>query len=285
MTGSVAHPIHRLSAIARPVEPRVPTNLAILVIMGLAAVGLSLTAVVRGAGVLDALLTGLLGSVVVFVTWALARDLAPDDAPAAFAALVPVIIVLLDDADPAFFGPLVALGLVRVVNRSVGPAAMLVDRVTLTVLVFVLACEGYGFSVGAAAVIAFALDAVLPERSPNGGVFASIAAAATGMGMLIGEPQLSIVAPGPWTFGAMAIAAVYLVVVATQSAPTSPCDVDPHRVLRRDRVQGGMLVGLLAGAGSLLGGDEAVRTWSVMWAAYAGVIMTRPLLRSRAGRS
>ena len=285
MTDPVAHPIHRLSTIARPVDPRYPTNLAILIIMGLAGAGLSITAIVRGAGVLDALLAGLLGSLVVFVTWALTRDLAPDDDPAAFVALVPVGVVVLDGANPALLGPLVALGLVRVVNRSVGPAALLVDRVALTVLVFVLAREGHGFGVGAAAVVAFALDAVLPERHPNGWVFAGLAAAATGMGMLIGAPQLGVVPPGPWTFGAMAIAAVYGLVIITQGAPTSPGDTTPDQPLRRDRVQGGMLVGLLAGAGSLLGGDEAVQTWGVMWAAFAGVVLTRPLLRWRAGHA
>lgn len=285
MTDPVAHPLHRLSAIARPVEPRYPTNLAVLIIMGLAGVGLSVTAVVRGAAMLDALLAGVIGAVVVFVTWALTRDLAPDDDPAAFAALVPVSVMVLGGANPVLLGPMVALGLVRVVNRSVGPAALLVDRVVLTVLVFVLAREGHGFSVGVAAVVAFALDAVLPERHPNGWKFAGLAAAATGMGMLIGEPQLSIVAPGPWTFGAMATAAVYVLIIATQGTPISPCDADPDRALRRDRVQGGMLVGLLAGAGSLLGGDEAVQAWAMMWAAYAGVSMTRPLLRWRAGRS
>ncbi|MEM9452822.1 MAG: hypothetical protein AAGF11_01500 [Myxococcota bacterium] len=277
----MAHPIHRFSAIARPVEPQYPTNLAILIVMGLTLVALGVTAIVRGADPTDALLAGMMGALVVFVTWALARDLAPDDNPAAFIALVPVAAVVLYGATPAVLGPLVAMGLVRVVNRSVGPPAKRVDRVVLTVMVFVVAPEDHGIGVGVAAVLAFTLDALLPERSGEGWPFAGLAAAATVMGVLIGDVELHLVTPGPWTWGAIAVAVAFGLVMLTQPPPGSASDVDPEVRLRRDRVQGGMLVGLVAAMGSLPGGDPAVLTWGVAWAACLGVVIGRPLLRLR----
>lgn len=282
----MAHSIHRLSAIARPVEPQYPTNLAILVLMGLALVGLAVTALVRQAAPVDAVLAGLVGALVVFTTWALTRDLAPDDDPAAFLALVPAAAMVAVGATPLLLGPLCALGLVRVVDRSVGPAATLVDRVALVVLTFVVAREGYGYGVGVAAVLAFGLDALLPERHSQGWLFAALAAAATGMGMLIGEPQpFGVTEPGPWALAAMVTAGLFVVVAITQPVPRSSHDTMPDVPLRRSRVQGGMLVGLAAGLPSLLGGDAAVLEWGALWSACAGVVLGRPLhlLRRRRG--
>lgn len=273
----MAHSIHRLSSIARPVEPRYPTNLAILILMGLALVGLAVTALVRDAEPVDAALAGLVGALVVFATWALARDLAPDDDPAAFVALVPVAAVVAVGVTPLLLGPLVALGLVRVVNRSVGPPATVLDRVALVVLTFVVAREGYGVGVGVAAVLAFGLDARLPERHLQSWVFAALAAAATGMGVLIGEPPLSVSTPGPWTLAAIVTAGLLVLVAVTQPAPRSTPDTMPDLPLRRSRVQGGMLVGLVACAPTLLGGDAAVLEWGVLWSACAGVVLGRPL--------
>lgn len=276
----MAHPIHRFSAIARPVEPQYPTNLAILVLMGLSLVALAITAIVRGAAPADSLLAGVVGALVVFATWAMARDLAPDDNPAAFIALVPVAAMVLYGANPMVLGPLVALGLVRVVNRSVGPSAMLTDRVVLVVLVFVVARDPHGFGVGVAAVLAFVLDALLPERSVEGWLFAGLAAAATVVGVLIGDSMPSVVTPGPWTLGAIGVAVAFGLVMLAQPPLRSAYDTIPDVPLRRDRVQGGMLVGLVAALGSLPGGDPAVLDWGVAWAACLGVVLGRPLLRS-----
>lgn len=295
----MAHKIHRISAIARPVEPRYLTNLALLVLMGLTLVGLAATALVRGAAPVDAVLAGLMGALVVFATWALGRELAPDDDPAAFVALVPVAAVVTVGVTPQLLGPFVVLGLIRVVSRCVGPPATLLDRVALVVLTFVVAREGHGYAVGVAAVLAFGLDAVLTGRSEPGdaeGVpdraparqtwaFAALAAATTAMGMAIGEPSLAVVAPGPWTVAAIVTAALFAVVTLTQPAPRSPHDAWPDVPLRLSRVRGGMLVALLASVPTLLGGDAAVLAWGVPWAACAGVVLTRPLHLWRRART
>ncbi|MCH9683338.1 MAG: hypothetical protein K0V04_18020 [Deltaproteobacteria bacterium] len=273
----MGHPIHRISTIARPVEPKYPTNLAILIVMGVCGTALCITALVRGAPAGDAALAGLYGALVVFITWALGRELAPDDNPAAFVALLPIAAVVLLGTSPMLLGALLTVGAVRVANRSVGPPAMLVDRIALVALAFVVAREGYGWSVGVAVVVSFVLDAVSSDRERRGWIFAGLAAAATVGGAVTGEATFAIISPGPWTIAAIVVAVAFAAVTATQPPPQAACDVEAHGDLRRDRVQGGMLVGLVAAAGSLLGGDVTTQAWGVLWAAMAGVVATRPL--------
>lgn len=274
----MGHAIHRVSSIARPVEPKYPTNLAVLVLMGLALVGLSVVSIVRGAGVAEAVLGGLVGALLVFTTWALGRDLAPDDNPAAFVALVPVAFAIASGVSPLLLGPLTAIGLARVVNRTVGPPATTTDRVMMVVLVFLMARDGHGLGVGAAAVLAFGLDAILPERHAQGWLWAGLAAVATVVGIVLhGRLDLSVVAPGPWTWAAIATAGLLALVIATQPVLRSVHDVRPHDPLRRDRVQGGMVVILVMLLPTLMGGDAAVQAWIVGWAACAAVVLTRPL--------
>ncbi len=245
--------------------------------MGAVGTGLAALAMTRGASVGDALLAGLLAAMVVFATWALGRDLAPDDNAGAFVALLPAAFVVAMGTTPLVLGPLVVLGLVRVVNRSVGPPAMLADRVVLCGLVLLVAQDDHGWTVGVAAVLAFTLDGVLSERSRLGLPFAGVAAVAVLVGVLTGAPRFALRPPGTWSIAAMVLAALLVAVIVTQPAPSSECDTHPHTPLRRDRIQGGMLVALVAALGSLVGGDVTVRAWAVLWAACLGVVITRPV--------
>ncbi len=278
----MGHPIHRFSAIARPVEPQYPTNLAILLVMGACAIGLGVTALARGASATDAGLAGLTGALMVFATWALARDLAPDDNPAAFVALIPIAVVVGLGSHPPGLSQLPAalltIGLVRVVNRSVGPPAKLTDQIAVIVMLGLVVRDEHTAAAGLAAVLAFGLDAVLVQRHPRGWIFAGLAVLATVVGIATADVLPSLATPGPWTIAAIAVAGLFGVVIATQPPPRAEADVSAGGPLRRDRVQGGMLVGLVAAAGSLVGGDAAVQAWGVVWAAMAGVVLTRPLL-------
>ena len=78
--------IYRLTSIGRPVDPRYPSNRALLIVLPLLAV-----ASVGLRGVLDlersALTVTLQSLLVGFAAWALTRELAPDDDAAAFVAL------------------------------------------------------------------------------------------------------------------------------------------------------------------------------------------------------
>lgn len=272
----MGHPVHRFSAVARPVEPRYSTNLAVLIIMGVALVALSVTSLIRGAAPDDALLGGLLGALLLFFTWALTRELAPDDNAAAFVALVPVTIVVLLGVEPLFFEPMLVLLLARLVNRTVGPPATTSDRIVMLVFLLAVGRGSQGLSLGLAAVAAFGLDAMLPTTPPRGWLWAGLAAVVAGVAMAIGQPEIALGDPGSWTIGAWVVAGLFAVVIATQPAPRSECDASPHAPLRRDRVQGGMVVALVAISAASLAGDASVQSWAVGWSACLGATLTRP---------
>ncbi|MEM7152465.1 MAG: hypothetical protein AAF799_06450 [Myxococcota bacterium] len=272
----MGHPIHRYSAVARPVEPRYPTNLAILLVMGVTVVALSVTSLIRGAGPADALLGGLLGSLILFTTWALTREIAPDDNVAAFVALAPVTAAIVVGVYPLFFEPMLVLVLARLVNRTVGPPAKTGDRIAILVFLLAVGRGPHSLALGLAAVAAFGLDALLPTAAARGWLWAGLAAVVAAVAMATGHPEITVGELGTWTMGAWVVAVLFAVVIATQPAPSSECDTSPHALLRRDRVQGAMVITLVAISAASLGGETSVQSWAVGWSACIGATLTRP---------
>ncbi|MEM8966327.1 MAG: hypothetical protein AAGE93_07905, partial [Bacteroidota bacterium] len=70
--------ITRFSGLARPIDPAYPTNRAIIIIVSTVFLGLTIYSLSIGQGLIDSLLVGGHLAVVIFLTWALARELDPD---------------------------------------------------------------------------------------------------------------------------------------------------------------------------------------------------------------
>ncbi|MDJ0758234.1 MAG: hypothetical protein QNJ19_02505 [Woeseiaceae bacterium] len=240
--------VYRFTSIARPVDPAFPTNRALLLAMPMLVVASAAlaTADVIGLSPATAAINALLVS---FVSWALTRELAPDDDAAAFLALFIAWPVSL------FLGPssvllgFAVLFLVRIVNQSTGLTARPFDTVSVL-----------GLSVFAAysmdlplllivAGLAFVIDAMLPNGTKLHYVAAGVCAGAfswQGIDSVVSADQSFEAWVG---FGAMAVAAA--LVMAKTKYPTSVCDVSPDRLVAV-RVNAGLGIGLLAGAQFLL---------------------------------
>jgi len=130
----MSHPIHKYSALARPVEPKYPTNLAVVILLPLIAVGLFVWSLIGGAGLSAALPAGLLGALAAFLVWALGREMDPDHNATAFLAMALAVLamVLGYGFDLLTLGALMFA--VRLVNRTVGPSAKIGDVITLVLL-------------------------------------------------------------------------------------------------------------------------------------------------------
>ena len=119
----------------------------------------------KGVEFLPALQNALVFLLAVFGCWALARELLPDDQPAAFVSMALGFLVCLALLTPGLLVLFTTLGLVRVVNRSTGLEARTSDSIVVTLLVIGSVYTSQSPWIGAVGAVAFFLDGVL--KSPQ----------------------------------------------------------------------------------------------------------------------
>jgi len=219
------------------------------------------------------------GALAAFGGWALARELAPDHNPAAFAAMGTALAAqLVLDGSPLL--PLfLALFLVRIVNRSVGLTARMGDSILVAALVVATAWRfgnpWFAFVGG----LAFLLDATLPPGLVRHRVFAVLCGLAGVWIFGLDAPEMATAALAGWPRGlvaGIALAFVALILATRRVEAAGDATGEP---LSLHRVRGGMWVGLFVAAQSLLGGPAEVRDVALVWATLAGTLLQRPRWR------
>ena len=168
------HRIYKYTSIGRPLEPDYPTNKAVLILMPLAALLGALTAWLGGSQGMQILQAAISFVLIAFGSWALARELFPDDNPAAFVSMALAILAALSFDSPGILIVFATLGLVRIVNRSTGMAARKTDSIIVMLLVFWVIYATQSPFFGAVAAMAFLFDGSLKEPLRHQWVFALI---------------------------------------------------------------------------------------------------------------
>ncbi len=240
--------VYRFTSIARPVDPAFPTNRALLMalpILVVASAALATADVIDlspASAAINALLVG-------FVSWALTRELAPDDDAAAFFALFIAWPVSLFLGPSSVLFAFAVLFLVRIVNQSTGLTARPFDTVSVLGLSVFAAYSMELPLLLIVAGLAFVIDALLPNGTKLHYVAAGVCAGAfswQGIDSVVSVNQ----SPELWTGFAVLVAASLMVMAKTKQ-PTSVCDVSPEK-LAAVRVNAGVGIALLAGAQFLL---------------------------------
>lgn len=271
----------------RPIDPSYATNRAVLWLMPAGGALAALAWVLQGRGEPSAAGTAaLVGAAVVFGAWALTRELAPDDNPAAFVSVgLGVATWLLVDA-PRLLLLFATLFLVRVVNRTVGLPARLPDSIAVAGMTVWAALTGSGPLLGVVGALAFAGDAVLGDGRRRQLVFAALCLA--GAGVAVHRHGLGPADPASW----MAVSVWLIAIVGVAYALTI---VRTRRVgslgdatgtpLSLSRVRAGMAIGLLVALQALSAGAAGLQSASLVWASLAGVALGRVggWIRRRAG--
>jgi hypothetical protein len=159
--------MYQYTSLGRPLEPSLPAGKAVLYLLSAAAVLGMVMGWVRQGNFTGVLYTAALFPLVIYGTWALARELDPDDTPVAFMSMVLGLLAALLIESPGILVVYVTLGLVRMVNRSSGLAAKRSDSIAMMVLAIVVIYSTQSPLFGAVAALAFFLDGSLrlPERS------------------------------------------------------------------------------------------------------------------------
>lgn len=271
--------IYGLTSIGRPLDGAYATNRAVIRLLPLAAI-LAGAVYARRHGVDAGLLwSAAAGALAAFGGWALARELAPDHDPAAFAAMGAALAAQLALDGVPLLPLFLALFLVRLVNRSVGLAARASDSVLVAALAvgaaWLFGNPWFAFVGG----LAFLLDATLPPGLARHRIFA-VGCALAGVWVFgLGGPQPSsppLDGWPRWLVIGVAIAFVGLILATRRIEAVGDATGEP---LSLDRVRGGMWVGLFVAAQSLLEGPVDLRDVALVWATLAGTLVQRPRWR------
>jgi hypothetical protein len=286
--------ISRFSSIARPIDPDYPTNRAILILTLFVIFASAGFQVLSGIPPVQALIPGVRAGIYVFLAWALARELDPDNGLSAFAAAFLACVGLLYFPVPGMLPLALFLLLVRILNRSTGLPAKSFDSVVILLLSSWFLQENWIF--GAMAAAAFFLDSRLSEPNRQNLLFAGIAALISAFallqelktGSLEGGVSEAALLQEQGLFLLILIPAIFFVphILASHKIKSkgdlSGLPLDPKRV---QVAQVTALLGALALA--VLEGWPGIESLIPLWSAVAGISLygiLHSLLRI-AGRS
>ena len=268
------HRIYRVTSIGRPVEPKYPTNKAILLLMPVAALIAGVVNLIQAAAGGSGATSPVVAFLVVFGGWALGRELAPDDNSAAFVGTALAFIGLWWWPSPSLLLLFTALSLSRIVNRSTGLTARPSDSVIVTSLVIWTMVSLQNPLLGVVAALVFSLDARLEEPNRRQWLFAAACLTAVGVQVwLIGSDSLAVtVLPEPQSVIAAVTLLAFLALSLRLRTVSSKGDVG-GLVLNAWRVRGGMLVVWLLALQTGLQGPGAIEALMPVLAAMAGVVL------------
>lgn len=262
------HRLHKYTSIGRPLEPRYPSNKAVLLLLPVGAVIGAVSAWTGGASAVEALQQALVFALVVFGSWALARELDPDDHLAAFISMTVAVLAALVVKDPGLLIVFATLGLVRIVNRTTGLVARMSDSILCVGLALLVMYSTSSPFYGLVAALAFILDGSLREPLRNQWVFGLVCIGGTVVYMVDHDIGLGSI-PAPDALHEW-LALLFLLIFALNTLLLkkvySKADAN-GKVLDLNRVRGGMAVGLIAALQGLTRPESVV----IIVAAIAGI--------------
>jgi hypothetical protein len=171
--------ISQYTSIGRPLGFRAAIDRAVLLVSLASAVSGAALAWSSGDAPAQALWQAMVWLLVVFGSWALAREFNPDDPPAAFIGMAAGLVTAFGVASPGILLAFTTLALMRIVNRSSGLAARKSDSIGVTVLAIVVMYTTRSPFFGVVAALAFILDGSLREPLRHQWLFALVCAGAT----------------------------------------------------------------------------------------------------------
>ncbi|MFW6115934.1 MAG: hypothetical protein ACOC7Y_02610 [Chloroflexota bacterium] len=264
-----------LTTVGRSIDLSYPTNRAIAVVSFLVMVGAVLLQRTAGAPWLQSLLWGAQAALSIFLAWVLCRELDPDHDLSAFVAAGVALGGLLLWGLPRLAVIFWLILVVRVVNRSMGPPAGVLDSLGILGLGIWLSLQGHwGYALVTALV--FFLDGRLPTRAPRQLLFALSGALGTAIVAVVGADPPWDGAPSPLgVLIAAGICVLFLPVIAAAGTVSSMGD-QTGEPLKPVRVRAAQLIALLVGVhAAFLGGLPAQGALMPLWAAALGASLHR----------
>jgi len=272
----VNYRIYQYTSIARPPDPSETAIRVIGFLLPVVAVLGAALAWRAGQGAAGVLREALLFALALYGCWALARELDPDDTPAAFLGAGIAMLAMTVVATPGVLIVYVTLGLVRMVNRSSGLQAKRTDSIVLAVLAIWLMYALGSPLYGLVAALAFVLDGVLREPLRRQWLFALICIGAVIVYTVDHEfgPRQIGVPDSLFEWLGLLFVIIFALDTALLKRVRSRGDVS-HRPLDVNRVRGGMTIGFLAALQSLTEPDHVVLIVAVLAGLCVGIALRK----------
>ena len=274
----------RFTSIGRGLDPRIPSNLLVLLVTPLAGLVAGAVVLVAGDGLGSAARTGVLAAGSAFLAWAIAREIDPDDPlPAGVAAVAAPFAILI--GDPGLGVTAAALFTARILVRSTGLVPRPTDLAAVAGLAWYLGTRPGGLPAALVLAAAVAADRRLPGDGSPWSVPAALAAAGGAVVAAALTDRIAIdgVPPTGWEWLLVGVAAAGALLILRPPLVVSVCDATDERITER-RLRAARLGALASAAGPLLwlGGPGlavAAGTWAAMAASFAVGMVLRPLVR------
>lgn len=259
------HKIYRYTSIGRPLKPGLPADRAVLLLMAVGALLGAVSAWKNGQSVSQLAQQALAFALIVYGSWALGRELNPDDPVAAFLCMAAAVIAAMVVDSPGLLIVYTTLGLARMVNRSSGLAARKSDSLIILLLVLVVMYSTDSPFYGAVAGLAFILDGSLKEPLRHQWVFGLTCFGGTVVYMVDHGTGLGGMAAPDSLFAWLTL--LFLVIFALNmlllKSVNSKGDAK-GKALDLNRVRGGMAIGLLAAVQGIYRQQEVVLVIAVI---------------------
>ena len=262
------HRIYKITSIGRPLEPKYTTNKAVLILMPLAALMGAVTAWFDGAEFLQILQSAISFLLICFGSWALTRELFPDDNPAAFISMLLALLAALAFDSPGILIVFATLGLVRLVNRSTGKAALKSDSVIVMLLVFWVIYSTQSPIFGAVAALAFVFDGSMKEPLRHQWIFALICLGGMVVYMVDHDVGVSYFQAPDSLLEWLSVAVLLLLALDIFLLKKVKSSGDTNdKTLDLSRVKGGMAIGIFAAFQGLANVEAVI----ILVASVAGI--------------
>jgi hypothetical protein len=260
-----------ITALGRvPIDPSYPTNLAIAALTLVVAIAGAILRLLSGAALLECVQWGIGAGLVLFLTWALGRELDPDHDLSAFVGTGLVVIALLIFESPSLLVIFWLLLILRIVNRTVGLPAKPLDSLGVLGLGAWMAWQGY-WMVGLATAVGFLLDGLLSPPLRHHLLVSGLAFVATlVLSIFHGDIAMESGATSAVVIAAVVMAGLFLVVIATSGESQAVGDAT-GKPLNPRRVQAAQVLALLT---------ALLFAW---WAGASGMVALLPLWAAMAG--
>lgn len=273
-----------ITTLGRPLDPAYPTNRAVLVLMPLAGLVAGGLALASGSGAGAALVQGGAGALAALVSWALAREVAPDDEYfGAFLAMAAGFGAYLA-FDAALLPAVVALMVARLVARTTGAPATVLDATVVALIGLFAAWRFESPLLAWVVALALVLDAVLRPGLPRQWVFAGLAAGGGAVMWLTGAAgDLTPEQPDLVPRVAVSIAGVATLAMAVATKRVRSVGDAGGESLSVVRVRAAQVLALLA-AVAAAAGTGSVEAGAVVWACLLAVAASAAVSSVHAAR-